>query len=148
MDDMALHDLTLPFSRELMRKGSPVICINKDVRAKATGVVGYMGTPNVWVLWRNGITSARLEPMDPNDIALDLTDPTGRVHASWHVTPMDWSPLIHEPSDHKEGATGELNELTFDAVCSGMPDMDEWWTEKRIRRFRDLCLKLLEKTDG
>jgi len=67
-----------------------------------------------------------------DEIALDLTDPTGRVHAAW------WASSIHRatlPPDEE----AELVQLYVGATAAPLLG---FWTPEHITRFRDLCLRL------
>lgn len=95
---------TLPGSIPgLLRRGSPAL-VPVSARVRAVGLralVGGLGVDHdgVWVITDNG---ARWEA--PADVALDLSDATGRAHAAWFVvgktspetldacavTPMEW----------------------------------------------------------
>lgn len=74
---------TLPGSIPgLLRRGSPVV-VPVSARVRAVGLralVGGLGVDHdgVWVITDNG---ARWEA--PADVALDLSDSTGRAHAAW-----------------------------------------------------------------
>lgn len=125
---MADLDLTLPGDLPgLLRPGSPVVA--SDGVTGAVPGIGDDGEVSVgWMDW-----SMERGPLDKLGLRLDLSDPTGRVHAAWWAVQV----LIRE----HDGVIGYDDD---DAVkralhCAPMTDAD-------IATLRDLCLRLAGRT--
>ena len=101
----------------LLRRGSPgeggVVVIGFDA----------MGA----VMWSDGSFGAAAHD-------LDLTDPTGRVHAVWWAERTSWSPILARDTERLR----DLIAIVHDYSSCG----DEWWTDDRVAFCRDICLKL------
>lgn len=86
-------DVTLPGSIPgLLRRGSPVTC-EAGIFGHTSGVVtGYPPRTTGWidVAWDGGVVSA----MPPQQLALDLTDATGRAHAAWWMLARQWDAMV------------------------------------------------------
>jgi len=95
---MTADRVTLPGSIPgLLRRGSPVV-----TAGASGGVVLLVAAPRPWVLLPMGTTSARAVPCDLRDLLLDLTDPTGRVHAAWWLRRwLDQDYALGDPRLHR-----------------------------------------------
>ncbi len=117
-----MSDLTLPGTIPgLLRRGSPVIVVNA-----AIGVVDEVTEVGVFATDGGALHAYYLD-----QVALDLTDPTGRIHAAWWVMGHD---------DRKPGIDAgswvALRGLALKA-CPG-----EEFSDYSLARFRHLCLML------
>lgn len=113
-------DLTLPGDIPgLLRRGSPVVN-----RASFHAVV-VRWLHNDWAV------STDRGMAGLSNVALDLTDPTGRAHAAWWALPLY--------DDHPEcGDWWYIQRAAFGA------DM----TDEQIATLRDLCLRLRLRLAG
>lgn len=129
-------DLTLPGSIPgLLRRGSPVIVTRRTHTGFAPGTTGIALRLERRAVWRIGwgVPSGSAHPAQQSCIALDLTDPTGRVHAAWWAEDVPVGPWL---SALAPGEEDELIRFMREAGQRvGMSD-------DQITRFRDLCLKL------
>ncbi len=136
-------DLTLPGTLPgLLRRGSPVVTA-KDVRRRGgrtipvglPGLVISIGT-DPWCFLTGGATGF----FEAQDLALDLTDPTGRAHAAWWAWADDrmLRAQLLDPAWSRPDTLHLLAE-----AHSGRPLANIF-----IARLRDLCLRLAEVTRG
>ena len=134
-----MTDLTLPGTMDgLLLRTSPVIC-----NGRHRGVIGKIVVapddaelPGIVMLsiiheWEDhGVPATKL--WQPSRVALDLRDPTGRVHAAWYAGRMDW---------HFRARTLAGDSTRF-AVLRRLALDGDAMTDDQIGRFRDLCRRL------
>lgn len=122
-------DLTLPGDLPgLLRRGSPVVALDG-----VTGVVlGIGANGEVSVGWLDDWSMER-GPLDKLGLRLDLTDPTGCVHAAWWAVQA----LIRE----HDGVIGYDDDDAVKRALHGVP-----MTDADIATLRDLCLRLAGRT--
>lgn len=127
-------DLTLPGSIPgLLRRGSPVVRHDPHP-TRGEAVENTLGQ---LVARLNGWPHlGALEGCD-----LDLTDPTGRVHAAWWAITR-W--MVHGADPLSMEERKVLQRLYQAAALHPVDD----WPRPRIARFRDLCLKLAGVSHG
>ena len=143
----------LPGKMGVIRGCSPV------VRGELEGVAlvpAVMGS-RVWVCWRVGLTSARLHPEPAASLSLDLSSPTGRVHAAWWLadrvlniggdSTVSWSPrtlgvgygLIGEGDRKSFGPEG--SGCDYELACLN----DCPWEPEGAEALRRVCLYIWEQ---
>jgi len=101
--------------------------------------------PMVWVAYTDNSHDPAVDLLELSELSLDLKNGTSRVHTAWWVSAQKWrgtrSPL------NIFGEKDDLNALLAAATLSPdekvLWDNPTRWTEERITRFRDLCLKLV-----
>lgn len=125
-----MADLTLPGDLPgLLRRGSPVVFLaGGGTAAICARPIDYKGRVCWLTWWENGRHGAS-QPSHPSSFALDLTDPTGRVHAAWCVNEQVTTPSVEAL------VTPYISILML--AFSGV-DM----TDDEIATLRDLCLRL------
>ena len=71
----------------LLRRGSPIVCTHDYWAGDEVVAAGTRGTvvalDPLEAVWDGEESTGGLLDADRADVALDLTDPTGRVHAAW-----------------------------------------------------------------
>jgi len=96
---------TLPGSIPgLLRRGSPVFVARRS--SWPSGVCIMPGDGNLWLVSR-GLQLPRQAA--PQDLALDLSDATGRVHAAWWLEAQGHDEMAHAAHVVAGGVVGLAN---------------------------------------
>jgi hypothetical protein len=130
----------------LLRRGSPVVFYPEDVRGITIGLVSRSGTSRAEVAYLNRGNPAGA-PLPLAEVALDLTDATGRAHAAWwlaskmptgqrpHHSPLETTSwvsgsfgwlLTNMREGHRgwRGSAGGLSVGTMPQVLPALADLD------------------------
>ena len=143
-----MADLTLPGTIPgLIRRGSPVVFVRGSAYAAYSGGRGMLIHPSEpargsmpysfgWPVAMCDTTHDRVCYAEGTDIALDLTDATGRIHALWWLT-----------ATRTPGNMPGHDRNAFNAAVMGIwagADL----TEAEILDFRRICLRVAGVSDA